>query len=300
VTNRFSAVAGVRVNHDSLKAEGSYFGAPQTTYADKGWTSTTPRVSLIYKINPTVNTYFTYSQGFKAGVVSGQANPAPPANPEKITSYEVGLKAAQERFSFNVAAFYYDYSDLQAEVFNTDLATVPLNAAKAKIYGIDLDSAVKLTHELQLRLVTTYLPKAEYTSFPNAISFVPPLTPFGLATDTNFDATGTRMLVTPLWTGTLSGTYTKELAAGVVEATASLYHSGSYRWEYTGTLNTGAYDLLNAHLSFSPAASQFKYSLYAKNLTNKAYIQGALPSAYSREAIYAPPREVGVTLDYSF
>jgi iron complex outermembrane receptor protein len=170
VTNQFSAVAGVRVNHDSLKAKGSYFGAPQTTYADKGWTSTTPRVSLIYKVNPTVNTYFTYSQGFKAGVVSGQANPAPPANPEKITSYEVGLKAAQERYSFNVAAFYYDYSDLQAEVFNTELATVPLNAAKARIYGIDLDSAVKLTHELQLRLVTTYLPKAEYTSFPNAMS----------------------------------------------------------------------------------------------------------------------------------
>ncbi len=300
VTNQFSAVAGLRVNHDSLKAEGSYFGAPQATYADKGWTSTTPRVSLIYKLNSTVNTYFTYSQGFKAGVVSGQANPAPPANPEKITSYEVGLKAAQERYSFNVAAFYYDYSDLQAEVFNTNLATVPLNAAKARIYGIDLDSAVKLTHELQLRLVTTYLPKAEYTSFPNAIAFVPPLTAFGLATDTNYDATGSRMLVTPLWTGTLSGTYTKELAAGVFEATASVYHSGSYRWEYTGTLNTSAYDLVNAHMSFSPAASQFKYSFYAKNLTNKAYIQGALPSPYSREAIYAPPREVGVTLDYSF
>jgi iron complex outermembrane receptor protein len=108
------------------------------------------------------------------------------------------------------------------------------------------------------------------------------------------------MLVTPLWTGTLSGTYTKELAAGALEATASLYHSGSYRWEYTGTLNTGAYDLVNAHLSFSPAGSQFKYSLYGKNLTNKAYIQGALPSPYSREAIFAPPREVGVTLDYSF
>jgi iron complex outermembrane receptor protein len=300
VTDQFSAVAGLRVNHDSLKAWGSYFGAPQALYADKGWTSSTPRVSLIYKFNPILNTYFTYSQGFKAGVVSGQANPAPPASPEKISAYELGLKAAQDRYSLDLATFFYDYRDLQAEVFDTELATVPLNAARARIIGIDLDSAVKLTPELELRLVTTYLPKAEYTSFPNAIAYVPPLTPFGFTSDSTFDATGTRMLVTPLWTGTLSGTYTKQLTAGVIEATGSVYHSNSYRWEYTGTLNTSAYDLLNAHLSFSPTGSQFRYSLYGKNLSNKAYIQGALPSPYSREAILAPPREVGVTLEYSF
>ena len=300
VTDQLSAIGGLRVNHDSLKAEGSYFGAPQTQYADKGWTSTTPRASLVYKINPAVNTYFTYSQGFKAGVVSGQANPAPPANPEKISSYEVGMKAAQGRYSLDLAAFYYDYRDLQAEVFNADLATVPLNAARARIFGIDLDGAVKLTHELQLRWVTTYLPKAEYSSFPNAIAFVAPLTPFGLTTDNSYDATGTRMLITPLWTGTLSGTYTKELAAGVFEATSSLYYSGSYRWEYTGNLNTGAYALVNGRLSFSPVGSAFKYSLYGKNLTNKAYVQGALPSTFAREAIYAAPREIGVSLDYSF
>ena len=301
VTDSFSVIAGVRVNHDSLKAEGSYFGAPLATYANKGWTSTTPRVSLTYKLNPAVNAYFTYSQGFKAGVVSGQANAAPPANPEKISAYEVGLKTAQHNYSLDLAAFYYDYRDLQVEVFDfASLATIPLNAAKAEIYGIDFAGAIKHNDAFQTRLVTTYLPKAEYTSFPAAIVFIPPLGTHGLVTDTAFDATGSRMLVTPLWTGTVSETYTKSIPAGLFEASASLYYSSSYRWEYTGTVSTHEYNLLNGQASFTPGVSRFRYTLYGKNLTNKAYIQGALPSALAHEVIFGAPREVGIKVDWQF
>jgi iron complex outermembrane receptor protein len=235
VTDQFSVVAGLRVNKDILRAFGSYFGAPEARYADKNWTSTTPRVSLVYKINSAVNTYFTYSQGFKAGIVSGQSTTAPAANPEKIYAYEVGLKAAQENYSLDVAAFYYDYRDLQVEVFDDQtLATEPLNAARAEITGLDIDGTVKLTHEFQMRLDATYLPTAKYKSFPNAVAYLPPLSATGLVTDNNYNATGSRMLVTPVWTGTLAGTYTKELAAGVFEGTASLYHSGGYRWSTPG------------------------------------------------------------------
>ena len=301
VTDSLSAIAGVRVNHDSLTAEGSYFGAPLATYADKGWTSTTPRASVIYKIDPAVNAYFTYSQGFKAGVVSGQANAAPPANPEKISAYEVGLKAAQRNYSLNLAAFYYDYRDLQVEVFDIkSLATIPLNAAKAEIYGIDFDGAIKHSDAFQTHLVTTYLPKAEYTSFPAAIAFIPPLGPHGLVTDTEYDATGSRMLVTPLWTGTVSETYTRSLAGGLFQASASLYYSSGYRWEYTGTVLTHQYNLLNGQASFSPGESRFRYTLYGKNLANRAYIQGALPSSLANEVIFGAPREVGLKADWQF
>lgn len=301
VTDSLSAVAGVRVNHDSLTAEGSYFGAPLANYADKGWTSTTPRVSLTYKLNPAVNSYFTYSQGFKAGVVSGQANAAPPANPEKISAYEVGLKAAQRDYSLNVAAFYYDYRDLQVEVFDfKSLTTIPLNAAKAEIYGVDFDGAIKHSDALQTRLVTTWLPKAEYTSFPAAIAFIPPLRSHGLVTDTAYDATGSRMLVTPLWTGTISESYTRSLAAGSFQASASLYYSSGYRWEYTNSVVTHQYALLNGQASFTPGRSRFRYTWYGKNLTHKAYIQGALPTALAHEVIFGPPREIGVRVDWQF
>jgi iron complex outermembrane recepter protein len=300
-TEHLTTIVGVRVNHDSLQADGSYFGATPANYASKGWTSTTPRASIIYKFTPALNGYFTYSQGFKAGVVSGQANAAPPANPEKISAYEVGVKAAQQGYSLNLAAFYYDYSDLQLEVFDSQtLATIPRNAAKAQIIGLDFDGALKHNDAFQTRWVTTYLPRAEYTSFPSAIAYLPPLGPFGLNTDNNFDASGTRMLVTPLWTGTVSETYTRTLTSGILQATASLYYSSSYRWEYTGSVLTHEYNLLNGQVSFAPTASKLRYTLYGKNLTNRPYIDGALPTAFAHEVIFGRPREIGIKLDYAF
>jgi iron complex outermembrane receptor protein len=301
LTNNLSGILGVRVNHDVLRADGSYLPAPPTQYADASWTSTTPRASIVYKLNPAINTYFTYSQGFKAGVVSGQYTPAPPASPEKISAYEVGIKAAQQNYSLNLATFYYDYRDLQVETFNAiTLGNDLRNAAKAEIFGIDIDGAVKLWDAFELRLDTSYLPTAKYKSFTTAIANVPPIGPGGYTTINDYDASGMRMLVTPVLTGTLSGTYTHSFSAGKLEATASIYHSAEYRWEYTGSFNTDAYDLVNARLSFLQSATNLKYSLYGKNLGNKAYIDGSIPNKFTNTAFYSAPREIGLRLDYSF
>jgi iron complex outermembrane receptor protein len=300
-TDQFSAIGGVRVTQEKLNADGSFLGAVREPYADKTWTSTTPRGSLEYKFNQAVNAYFTYSQGFKAGVVSGQSNVAPPANPERITSYEIGIKMAEPRYRMNLAAFYYDYKDLQVEtLIDAGTITVPQNAARAKIVGIDFDGAVKWSDRFETRLDTTYLARAEYSSFPHAITYLPPLGPFGLATDSDYDASGSRMLVAPLWSGTVSADYTQPVTAGVLEADLSLYYSSGYRWVYTGVVETHSYETLGTRISFTPTASKLKYSLYGKNLTNKAYVDGVTPNPVSAVSFYAPPRELGVTVDYSF
>lgn len=301
ITDKLAAIAGVRVTKDTLKADGSLLGAVREPYANTSWTSTTPRASLTYKITPDVNTYFTYSQGFKAGVVSGQSSVAPPANPEKITAYEVGIKMAQPRYRANLAAFYYNYKDLQVEtLIDAGTITVPQNAARAKIIGVDFDGVIKWTDAFETKLDTTYLAHADYSSFPHAITYVPPLGPFGLVTDSNYDASGTRMLVAPLWTGTISADYTQPFAAGTLQADLSLYYSSGYRWVYTGAVETKSYDTLNTRISFTPKSSSFKYSVYGKNLTNRAYIDGVTPNPVSAVSFYAPPREVGVSVDYSF
>ena len=262
----------------------------------------TPRASLIYKFNSNLNAYFTYSQGFKAGIVSGQIGTAPyppPASPEKIYAYEVGLKAATDTYTANLAAFYYDYKDLQIEIFN-DQVTIPENASSAEIYGLDFDGTAKLTDWFQLRVSSSWLPTAKYLSFPHATAFVPPLGPFGLVTDNNYDASDSRMLTTPVFTGTLAGTYGKNFDWGRFEATGTVYHSGGYRWEFTNSVTTSPYSLLGANLTFSPNANRFKYTLYGKNLANKAYVQGALPTAATSLIFWNQPREIGATVGYSF
>ena len=301
ITPKLSLIGGVRVTHDAVRAWGYVGLPPDLPYADKGWTAATPRVSVVYRINPVVNTYFTFNEGFKGGVASGEYAVTPPANPEKLYSYEIGLKAARSRYMANVSAFYYDYKDVQVETdIDQGAVTLEQNAATAKLYGFDFDGALKWTHDFETRLSAEYLARAEYSSFPRAVAFVPPLGPFGLATDFSYNASGTRLLDAPLWTGTLSGTYTKDFAPGVVQATASVYWASSYRWTYTGSIQTPGYYLLNAQLVFSPSSSNFRYTLYGKNLANKAYIDGATPIAVSTQAFYGAPREIGITVGYSW
>ena len=103
-----------------------------------------------------------------------------------------------------------------------------------------------------------------------------------------------------IYSGTLSGTYGQDFAWGRFEATGSVYHSGGYRWEYTNTVTTSPYSLLNANITFAPNANRFKYTLYGKNLANKAYVQGALPTAQANMIFWSQPREIGVSVGYSF
>jgi hypothetical protein len=65
-------------------------------------------------------------------------------------------------------------------------------------------------------------------------------------------------------------------------------------------VTTGPYALLGANLTFSPNVNRFKYTLYGKNITNRAYVQGALPTASANIIYWNLAREVGVTVGYSF
>jgi iron complex outermembrane receptor protein len=235
-------------------------------------------------------------------VASGQYTPGvAPANPEKLYSYEVGLKAGSNGYRANIAAFYYDYSDLQVETLtNGGVTTVPENAAKARIYGIDFDASAVVVPGLQLKLNATWLPEAKYTAFPNAIVYVAPMTPNGEATNYNYDASGSRMLNAPRISGTLSADYTTTTQAGGWDLNASIYHSSSYRWVYTGTVQTGQYSLVGARLTFTPASTGLKLSIYGKNLTNAAYFDGMTPNPDASVGFYGQPREVGISGEYSF
>jgi iron complex outermembrane recepter protein len=65
-------------------------------------------------------------------------------------------------------------------------------------------------------------------------------------------------------------------------------------------VTTSPYALLGANLTFSPNVNRFKYTLYGKNITNRAYVQGALPTAAANIIYWNLAREVGVTVGYSF
>lgn len=119
--------------------------------------------------------YGTVSTGHKAGGFndSFDINVIPESyEPESIVAYEVGSKYAfrlRDRWStFNVSAFYYDYSDqvfqdLTAIAFNpetgeaTGFALVNRNVGKSALYGLEAESLLSLTDEFTLTMNALYL-----------------------------------------------------------------------------------------------------------------------------------------------
>jgi iron complex outermembrane receptor protein len=300
VTEQLAAVAGVRYSWEHKVLYGAYaFDVPLPEANEGTWHSWTPRFSLMYRLTDSINTYATYSQGFKSGVLDATSFSTPALQPEKLDAYEVGIKLATTSAALNVSAFYYDYKDIQVKVFASGESTLLQNAAAAKIYGLDADGTLQINDQLQIRGGASYVPHADYTDYPGAIGFVPPLTQFGLQ-QVNLNASGDRMIRTPKLTANLAATYTTDFTIGRLALTGNLYHSSSYSWEITNRVNTDEYSVLNARLSFTPRDSIWTVSLFGNNLANKAYVDGALPSGSSNLVFYAPPREAGVSVDAKF
>ena len=98
-----------------------------------------------------VSFYFSVSGGFKSGgfiqrltqpVTRIGADQLPTFNPEKVTAYEVGLKAELPEYGlrFALAAFYSDYSNIQVSANPPgQINTVTANAAKATIKGLEAE-----------------------------------------------------------------------------------------------------------------------------------------------------------------
>jgi iron complex outermembrane receptor protein len=110
------------------------------------------------------------------------------------------------------------------------------------------------------------------------------------------NADGERLLKAPDFTGSLSLDYRKQLPGGLLESNLSGYYSSAYAWDLSRRVQTDGYALFNATIGYKPRNSRFSYSVWAKNLTNKAYISGTVLTAEADAVLYAPPREVGVSV----
>jgi iron complex outermembrane receptor protein len=308
ITDALTAIAGVRYS-DETKVEYARqslftFAAPTGPYlklppegppTDVAWT---PKVALRYALDTSTNVFVSYNRGFKSSVLTGLSLTGPAAKPETIDSFETGIKHSGERISYNASTFFYKYKDLQEEFFN-GLTTLTTNAASAKSYGFDLDGTVRVTDGFKLQAGLSWIPYAKYTSFPNGVDFTPPLMPAGMQ-QVIVDATGQRLLRDPKYTASITADYSRDIAWGNLDASATAYSSASYDWDLLRRVQTGAYTTLGGQISLIPRGSSFKYSLYGKNLTNKAYITGFVGGATADEVNLSQPREVGLRANYSF
>ena len=286
------------------------FGAPQELW-NGGFNLSTDdsafswRVALDHHFTDKVMAYASFATGFKSGVFNGgflDVDPAvagaqvAPVRPETNHAYEAGLKAdlLDDALRLNVAAFYYDYKDLQIHTLVTpdDAVTttdVLDNAQKATIKGIDVEAVAKPIENLTVRVNAEWLDAKldKYTSSRGG----------GLAAAQDYS--GNTLPNSPDFSLTGVADYTIPLGDGDA---IDLLASAAYRSKvFFGPDNDelvaqGSYWVFNARAAYTIDDGRWQLAVFGRNLSDEQYKNMAfnLASFGLLQEIIAPPLTVGV------
>ena len=254
---------------------------------DDSYNSLLPKFGLEYMLSDNVFLYGSVTKGFKSGGFDlfGQVSDTAAYDPESVWAYEVGakLELPSQRLRLNLAAFYYDLSDLQVQIFVGPAVTEIANAADAEVKGVEMEFRFYPSDNLELTGALTWL-DAQYTSFeadPVSGPFLKDLdipSPFGgrlfQSATLGGSYTGNTLNSSPEWTFNLAGKYTLNLAD-----MGSAYVWLGYVWQddvffridNDPRLRQDAYGLLNARTGYVSANENWEIALWGRNLTDEEY-----------------------------
>jgi iron complex outermembrane recepter protein len=289
-------IVGGRYTHEVHDDVSTGIPSKQVTF-----NSFIPRLTTKYAFTPQLNVYATYSVGEKAGL-SGIANTASTpkyasVDPEKNNAYEIGMKYASTGFTFNLSGFYYDYKNKQEQGF-TGTSVFLLNSGPVRIEGLDADTSIRFNREFTVRANASWVPTAEYRDFPNAVGYA--LTPAGTATQLKQSATGLRLVKAPELTANASLDYVHDMSKGVLDASMNVSYSSTVYHDIFHVMQQSPYTTLNAQTGYTFGDKGPRVSLYGRNITNKAYIANGFSSGQGFTVAYARPREIGLSVNYSY
>lgn len=259
--------------------------------------SISPRVGLQYELSSDAMIYASYSKGFKSGGFNlGAINPA--YAPEKLTSYEVGLKVDwfDGQLRTNISAFDYSYDNLQVQKLVGATVQV-VNAASAKIRGIEAEFKAVPTDQLELGLDVSLL-DSEYRNFSTAD---PARAELGV-----IDLSGNQLSQAPHYTISASAQYTAPTAIGdfrlrVESRWIDRVYFSPFNVEET---SQGAHSKINVFLNYKHVGGRWTTSAFIRNLTDKTTVASSQVSAslfgFPVLGAFDPPRTYGLEIGYAF
>ena len=340
-TDRFKVSLGARATRDHKRSNTFRFiylgatpspfqGGParpilqtRTNYsAEKTFEEFTPRLSASYELTDDLNTYVSYSKGYKSGGwdMRGDAFLTPQTvngyKPEIVNAYELGLKGAlfDRRLSFATDVFLSKYKDQQVTtqvVVPTGIASSIDNAGSSTLYGAEFEAQARFTTNLSGTVALGYI-HAKYDTFNR---FVPAGAPNPVNPSQTIPAGGQVVNVadlygfqnTPEWTGNVSLTWRGDLAGGELQITPMVSYRDSYQQfeQPLALLDQKAFTLVDLTASWAPANGRYKISVAGKNLTDERYRTGGYNfagAAYENSVIgfYGPPRTYSASLEVKF
>ena len=299
VTDLLTITIGARYSEDTMTVnyEVPPYSIPYTT-AEETFEDFSPRVVLRYSVDENSSAYLSYTKGYKSGVFNPAGFTTTPVDPEELKAYEIGYKTQMGQWNANLAAFYYDYSELQVNRF-VGASSVLVNAADATIFGLDAQFSYMFSSSLHMDLGLAYT-KSEYDKFLNAPAYVGTGFPGDPYTTASVDASGNELLRTPEVTANLSVNYGREVGSGMADFNVSYYYSSSFYFDAANDVEQDAYSLMNLRASWAPFSERYGIAVYANNVLDEEYLVQLLPQSATMLQQYGLPRTYGVEFTVRF
>jgi outer membrane receptor protein involved in Fe transport len=120
-------------------------------------------VKLGYEFSPFVNSYASFTHGYKAGGINLDTTAAvlgadPTFLSEEVDAYEIGVKGRTPggELTVNIAAFYEEFTNFQVLEF-TGTAFATFNVPIAESRGVEIEGLIRPNDELTFNLAATFL-----------------------------------------------------------------------------------------------------------------------------------------------
>ena len=303
--DKLHITAGARWSKDQREAMRLAFNTTTRQYeqgeGDRSYNNFSPSLVVAYDLNSDMNVYGKIVRGYKTGGFNIRASSTERFEdgfaPEKLTSYELGLKSQlfDNRIRFNTAIFLADYDDIQFNLQSNPLnarQTDVLNAGKATIKGLETELTALLFTGLTLNLNYSYL-HASYDDVQQ------------LGRDTSAQY---RFINTPNHSYAVDLSYQfPSLPFGELSADIG------YAWQdnifAAPQVNRGRYviddyGLLNARLTLSNLkmlGGDMRVALWGKNLRDEEYYTSLFQlNGGNTGASFGAPRSYGVDFIYQY
>ena len=251
--------------------------------------------------------YASYSRGNKSGGLNLTNLPNgidPDVAPEKVDSYEVGIKSQwlDRKVTLNIAGYWTEISDYQTAIFEQVSDTIFRqyidNIPGVRSRGVEGDLSFAPSKRASVYASVAYA-DTTYLSYPEA-----PQAPERGNEGGNQDLSGERLPGVPKFTYTIGGDVSAPLGT-LGGRDLSLYAHADY--SHRSTFNTSssnsryadvpAFGLANARIGFRTDDGLLDLSIWARNLFDKDYFQ-TLSAANTGlvTALIGEPRTIGATL----
>lgn len=332
ITDDIRLITGLRYTDDEVKSTVSNFFTPNPSFINPKTSDLTGRIALEWDVAESAMTYASYTRGLKPGGSNLTFSEGEDAlvreafEDETIDAYEIGYKAdlMNSRVRTNLAAFYYDYSNLQfqASDFN-EFGSGVSNIPESEIYGIEFEMTALLGDYFSVDVKIGAMESevsADYLALDNRLLIEDVFLADGVtpAKEEIHGATrdvarflqnlnGNELAKTPGLTADITLAYENELAnGGYLLASLQYTHRGDFEQRVFNNPEVDpvkAYNLFNLNVSYDSPDDTWGADFMVYNLSDQDGVNSSMTDVFGVNETgfqFIPPRMVMGRIRYNF